>query len=417
MLEYDFQIQYKPGKDNVVSDFLSRNPISAIDISRSSLKNIQARDPLISKLLSDLHNGCTDRKFLALKPFLFLKNGVLFHNKNNKLRIFAPCSIQADILQSAHNSQLGGHMGIFKSRERILEKYYWPSLDSDLKAHIKTCLPCQKTKPHSGPVRPPLTPLEQSISPNHRVHIDLFGPLQTSSSGKKYVMVMTDAFTKYVEIVAIANKEASSVASALMDVWITRYSTPREIVSDNGKEFCNSLIKDLTRRLGILHKTTSPYHPECNASAEVFNRTMKQYIQAVIQPPFLDWEQYLPALRISYNTSVSKATLASPFSLVFGMEPHMPYFDFEPSILYNENSHDSLSTLNLARKKAMENNIVYRQKYARQYDTRHDVQDSSLSLDDKILIAFPPKQKFKNAKLQPLYEGPFSLTKVKPPNV
>ena len=56
-----------------------------------------------------------------------------------------------------------------------------------------------------------------------------------------------------------------------MDVWITQYSTPKEIVSDNVKELCNALLKDLTQRLGILHKTTSPYHPECNASAEVIN--------------------------------------------------------------------------------------------------------------------------------------------------
>lgn len=89
-----------------------------------------------------------------------------------------------------------------------------------------------------------------------------------------------------------------------------------------------------------MHKTTSPYHPECNASAEVFNRTMRQYIQAVIQPPYLDWEIYLPALRIAYNTSVSKATKKSPFSLVFGMDPKMPFFDFEPEFSYSEDRYD-----------------------------------------------------------------------------
>ena len=75
MLEYDFQIQYKPGKDNVVSDFLSRNPISAVDISRSSLKYIQAKDPLISRLLSDLHNGLSS---WPLNPFCFWKMGSCF---------------------------------------------------------------------------------------------------------------------------------------------------------------------------------------------------------------------------------------------------------------------------------------------------------------------------------------------------
>ena len=61
---------YKIGKDNVVSDFLSRYPISAVDVSHASLKDIQAKDPLISKLLNDLTHHSTDRKFLAIKPFL-----------------------------------------------------------------------------------------------------------------------------------------------------------------------------------------------------------------------------------------------------------------------------------------------------------------------------------------------------------
>ena len=68
------------------------------------------------------------------------------------------------------------------------------------------------------------------------------------------------------------------MADALMNVWFTRYSTPNEVVSDIGKEFCNKLSEELYSTLNILHKTTSPYHPECNASAEVFNRTMRQYI-------------------------------------------------------------------------------------------------------------------------------------------
>ena len=81
-----------------------------------------------------------------------------------------------------------------------------------------------------------------------------------------------------------------------MDTWFTGYSTPHEVVSDNGKEFCDKLSDELYDRLKILHRTTSPYHPECNASAEVFNRTMRQYLQSVRKPPYLDWEIYLPAL-------------------------------------------------------------------------------------------------------------------------
>jgi len=72
-----------------------------------------------------------------------------------------------------------------------------------------TCETCQKRK--TQPSIPPaeLQSLPVLTQPNQRVHADLFGPLKTSATGKKFLLVMTDAFTKYVELVAIPNKEAA----------------------------------------------------------------------------------------------------------------------------------------------------------------------------------------------------------------
>jgi transposase InsO family protein len=80
---------------------------------------------------------------------------------------------------------------------------------------------------------------------------------------------MTYAFTKYAEICAIPNKEASTVARELFEKWICRFGCPIEFTSDNGKEFCNELTKELFTLLQIKHSHTTPYHPQCNAQAEV----------------------------------------------------------------------------------------------------------------------------------------------------
>ena len=74
-----------------------------------------------------------------------------------------------------------------------------------------------------------------------RMHADLHGPLKTSGNNKKYILVMTDAFTKYVILVAINNKEAETVTEAIFKKWICRYGVPLEIITDQGKEFCNKL--------------------------------------------------------------------------------------------------------------------------------------------------------------------------------
>jgi hypothetical protein len=64
----------------------------------------------------------------------------------------------------------------------------------------------------------PLQPLPTTDQPNQRIHIDLFGPLKTSAQGNKMVLVMTDAFTKYAEAIAIPNKEEfSSIGFADLD--------------------------------------------------------------------------------------------------------------------------------------------------------------------------------------------------------
>ena len=97
------------------------------------------------------------------------------------------------------------------------------------------------------------------------------GPLKTSESGRKYILVITDAFTKYAVVKAIPNKEASTVALAIFEEWIAKFSCPKIIVSDNGREFCSKLSDELFKNLGIDHILTSTHHPQTNSAAKSLN--------------------------------------------------------------------------------------------------------------------------------------------------
>ncbi len=117
-------------------------------------------------------------------------------------------------------------------------------MKKDIQAHIDSCLQCQvRKKSIAKPT--PLQPLPTVDQPNQRIHIDLFGPLKTSAHGNKMVLVMTDAFTKYAEAIAIPNKEAETVAMEIFIHWICRFGSPIQIHSDNGTEFVNKLSKEL----------------------------------------------------------------------------------------------------------------------------------------------------------------------------
>ena len=80
-------------------------------------------------------------------------------------------------------------------------------MDKDINEHIKACHQCQLRKTNHRPPPILLTALPQPTEPNMRVHADLHWPLKTSGNNKKYILVTTDTFTKYIEI---GNKEAET---------------------------------------------------------------------------------------------------------------------------------------------------------------------------------------------------------------
>ena len=101
-------------------------------------------------------------------------------------------------------------------------------------------------------------------------------------------MCITDAFTKYVELVAINNKEAATVAEAIFKKWFCRYGIPMEIVTDGGKEFCAKVSEEVIKRMGAMHLKTAPYHLQCNSQAKVANKTIADYLSKYVDQTTLD---------------------------------------------------------------------------------------------------------------------------------
>ena len=101
-----------------------------------------------------------------------------------------------EVLSEAHGNLLVGHDGIYKTKERLLQCYYWPGMDADNAEHLKSCHHCQLRREDDHPPTTLLSSLPQPTEPNQRVHATLFEPLKTTDSGKKFILCMTDALTK-----------------------------------------------------------------------------------------------------------------------------------------------------------------------------------------------------------------------------
>ncbi len=94
-----------------------------------------------------------------------------------------------------------------------------------------------------------------------------------------------DAITKYAVVTAIANKEAETVADAIYRDWFTKFGIPVQIHTNGCKEFVNKLTAELFQLLNVRHTKTLPTHPQCNAQVEVFNKTVKKFLQSFWMTP------------------------------------------------------------------------------------------------------------------------------------
>jgi len=422
MNSYDFTIQYKKGSE-MPADFLSRNVVNSISWNSLDLAQEQDKNSLIKNIKEFLLNRkLPDNKEMwsAIKGLAmdcFVEDEVVWkrikrQGEPSRAVLFVPSSMTSKIIQDAHGHLLAGHDGLFKTKERIMQCYYWPRMDKDINDHLQQCHRCQMRKQTNKTPQADLMPLPQCTEPNQRVHADLFGPLKTSGNNKKYILCMTDAFTKYVELVPLPDKEAVTVAAAIFSRWVCRFGSPLQITTDGGKEFTANLTNELFSQMQINHLTTSPYHPQCNSQAEVVNKTIAKYLASFVDTTTLDWELYLAPMMFAYNTSIHKSIRNSPYFLTFGLEPRTPNFpatDLRRKF-YGENDVDEFQhRLQLARHIAAEHNEEARQSYETQYNKK--VKPTKFDVGQKVLLN-EFNMLHKNRKLAPKYSGPHVISKL-----
>jgi transposase InsO family protein len=386
----------------------------------------QAKDPHLRALLLYLTSGtlpvnqALQNWVISASRESFSEGGVVWkrmsrHGFPPQNVVWTPPHMRTQVVSHAHGTILTGHGGIAKTTERILESYYWPNIQKDVEEFIRKCHKCQVREPTNRARNPKtlLQTLPQCSEPNQRVHVDLFGPLATSGRGKKFVLTLTDAFTKYVELVALPDKSAETVARAIFDKYVCRYGPPVEILSDGGREFCNQVLDELCKCMQIERSKTSPYHPQCNAQAEVVNKTIAKYLASVVDKSTLDWELYLAPLMFSYNTSLHRSIKAMPFYLTYGMKPRLPGLPISP-VQYGETpAAEMLQTLQHARQLALEHNEQASAAAAQYYnrDARpHNYQVGQLVLLDEH------NHLGKVRKLAPRWAGPYMVSKLVGPS-
>ena len=239
------------------------------------------------------------------------------------LRILVPRVIRRELVDHMHNSVFGGHLGTKKTINKILQKHYWYNLGDDVKVWMKRCDVCAANKLPGKKLVASMGDMRTGATMD-RLAVDVMGPLPLSHRGNQYIQVVTDAFTKWVEIQAIPDQTALTCAEHLVDAVISRFGCLLTLHSDQGRNYEGKLINELCKLLEIRKTRTTPRRPQCNGQTERFNCTMTQMIKAYIKGEQRDWDVHLAYLCAGYRASKHEATGFTPNFLMLGREVRLP---------------------------------------------------------------------------------------------
>ena len=236
-----------------------------------------------------------------------------------------PKSERRKALLDLHSAPTAGHLGINKTLDRVRQRFYWVGMKADVRSFIRECPTCAKFKPPPKRSRAPLQQ-RKAGSPMERIALDILGPLPTTDNGNKYVLVVADYYTKYVEAYAVPDEKAETVAQKLVDEFISRYGVPQEVHSDQGRNFESRLFQEVCRHLGIRKTRTTPWNPKSDGMVERFNRTLISMLSTLLDPKKhqRDWDRLLPYVTSAYRSTTHETTKETPNMMMFGREVRLP---------------------------------------------------------------------------------------------
>jgi len=250
--------------------------------------------------------------------------------------------------------------------------------------------------------------------------MDLLGPFDPpTDNGNRYVLVVGDTFSKWVEAYAIPNKEANTVAKHLTD-FFCRFGIPQRLHSDRGLEFHNQVLDEIAKILQIQPSFTTAYRPQSNGMIERFNRTLIKMLKTFIDDHAhpTTWDTLLPMLTGAYRATEHASTGCTPNLLFMGREVSIPLDLLAGSpprqrTFYNHASYGQWLTraMNTAHEYARRvlNKSATRQK--RNYDNRSKIRKWSPSLGEWVYFYYPPYSRF---KLGSPWIGPYVIVKKLP---
>ena len=351
---------------------------------------------------------------------LFVKNGILYREWKvvgtdlSQFQVVIPLKERRTVLRYCHDHKSSGHLGMKKTLGKVREKFYWPSLQNDVRAYVAGCEKCLMRKAPSRLKKAPMQIMHSGIT-MERIATDILGELPETDEGNRYILVISDYFTKWTEAFAMPNMEAKTVARIIVEEVIVRFGVPYTIHSDQGRQYESKLFAEVCKLLDIEKTRTTPYHPKSDGMVERFNRTLEAMLSNYVKENHKDWDRQLPYIMMAYRSAEHETTGFTPNMLMLGRETTVPLdLVYEmpssmktiPSNRWVWELQERLGQAHDLVRKYAEGNIIRQKAY-------HDrkVSWERFEIGDKVYVYFPLKKVGCSPKLTSFWRGPFEVKK------
>ena len=330
--------------------------------------------------------------------YFCVKNNILYNTKLKKHRLVIPNSIALEFINFLHVSHL--HPGAKALESIISRNVFIHNVQALSKQICARCFVCLQVKPRK-PNQPSKVSLQPSaIYPFEYCAIDLIDHGKTDARGKRYLLVMVDLLSDFIDGIPLASKTDNLVSKAVLEL-ILRHGAFENIISDNGREF-GPIFNSICRKLHINPIKISPYNSRANR-CERANRCIR-IKERLAYLSRSNWSEAWNLIKFQLNNSPKdKLDGKTPFEVAYGRSMYTPYTNKEIDLVTNSNDWTKISSEYF--------NTLYPQLVKFQNDRikiRNDQSDiKSLKKGQKVLIFKPTIND--DGKISRFWFGPLTV--------
>lgn len=399
--EFNCKVEHRAGTQMRHVDALSRNPVVQVLEGGvlAQIKKCQAEDAECEAIIKLLQCGKQFKNYELRRELLyrFVDGGYL---------VVVPRVLQNQIIRAVHES---GHIGARRVEAVVSQEYFIDKLAKKCTRIVANCVRCILSSRKAGKQEGWCSTIEKFGLPLHTFHVDHLGPLPSTAKSYQYIFVVVDGFTKFVWIYPVKNTTSSEAVKKLEGQADT-FGNPVRIVSDRGSAFTSNEFREYCERSKVEHVLTTTGVPRGNGQVERMNGMIVPALTKLSADDPLKWYRHTNALQRFLNSTKSRSTGQAPFKLLFGV-PMRNQEDVElAAVLEDEIRADFKRGRDDLRVRAKVNIERVQEETRRNFNSKRK-ESHKYCVGD--LTAIKKTQFSTGSKLQPMFLGPYQVTKVK----